>query len=138
MRKIENIVVHCTAGSQRATVRDLWAEFNRKRWRNPGYHYLVTADGKVTQLLDDAGIANGAKGHNARSLHVAYTGGVDTTKPSLPPIDNRTEAQRLALRALLLTLRKRYPDAEIIGHRDIPGVNKACPSFDAKTEYKDI
>lgn len=138
MRKIEKIVVHCTAGSQRATVRDLMAEFNRKRWRNPGYHYVVTANGRTYQLLDDAGIANGAKGHNARSVHVAYTGGVDTTKEGLPPVDNRTEAQKTALRAILILLRQRYPAAEILGHRDLPGVQKACPSFDAKAEYADI
>ena len=24
------------------------------------------------------------------------------------------------------------------GHRDFPNVKKACPSFDAKSEYKDI
>ena len=31
-----------------------------------------------------------------------------------------------------------YPEAEILGHRDFPGVAKACPCFDAKKEYKNI
>ena len=43
-----------------------------------------------------------------------------------------------ALIKLLNELRAKYPKAIIQGHRDFPGVNKACPSFDAKSEYKDI
>ena len=30
------------------------------------------------------------------------------------------------------------PQAEILGHRDFPGVAKACPCFNAKDEYKTI
>jgi len=40
------------------------------------------------------------------------------------------------LLALLKELKARYPDARIFGHRDF--ANKPCPSFDAKTEYKNI
>ena len=45
MRSIKRIFVHCTAGSQRQTVADLQAEFKRKGWKHPGYHYVVQADG---------------------------------------------------------------------------------------------
>ena len=42
MRQIKRIFVHCTAGSQQQAIDDLKAEFRRKGWRNPGYHYVVT------------------------------------------------------------------------------------------------
>jgi len=143
MRKIKYIAVHCTAGSQKATVNDLLAEFKRKGWKAPGYHYVITADGKIHQLLDTENVSNGVKGFNSVTVNIAYTGGMDG-------VDNRTDEQKKSLVTLLKLLRKRYPDAVIQGHRDFsPDLNgngkieksewiKMCPSFDAKTEYKDI
>lgn len=143
MRTIKYIAVHCTAGSQKATVRDLELEFKRKGWKAPGYHYVITADGKIHQLLDTEKVSNGVKGYNSVTVNVAYTGGIDG-------VDNRTDEQKKSLVCLLKLLRKRYPDAVIQGHRDFsPDLNgngkieksewiKMCPSFDAKTEYKDI
>lgn len=143
MRKIKYIAVHCTAGSQKATVNDLLAEFKRKGWKAPGYHYVITADGKIHQLLDTEKVSNGVKGFNSVTVNIAYTGGMDG-------VDNRTDEQKKSLVPLLKLLRKRYPDAVIQGHRDFsPDLNgngkieksewiKMCPSFDAKTEYKDI
>lgn len=147
MRSIKRIFVHCTAGSQRQTVSDLKAEFKRKGWKNPGYHYVVEADGKVVRMLGEEKVSNGVKGYNSTSVNVAYIGGVDT---GLKPADNRTEAQKTALRKLLKELHGRYPKAEILGHRDIsPDTNrngkidpweriKECPCFDAKEEYRGI
>lgn len=147
MRKIERIFVHCTAGSQKQTVADLLAEFKRKRWRNPGYHIVITPDGKCHQLLDFGKVSNGVKGYNQTAINVAYMGGIG---PEGRATDNRTDAQKESLRKLLKLLKGRYPDAEILGHRDIsPDTNgngvvdtwertKECPCFDAKEEYKDL
>lgn len=138
MRKIEYIVVHCTASSQKWGVKDLEYEFYKaKGWKNPGYHYVVTADGKIHQMLAEAKVANGVKGYNGASVHVAYVGGVDVAD-GLKPIDNRTEAQKATLLKLLRLLRKRYPDAVIQGHRDFPNVRKDCPCFNARVEYYGI
>ncbi|MDY5688012.1 MAG: N-acetylmuramoyl-L-alanine amidase [Bacteroidaceae bacterium] len=143
MRKIKYIAVHCTAGSQKSTVNDLLAEFRKKGWKAPGYHYVITADGKIHQLLDTEKVSNGVKGYNSVTVNIAYTGGMDG-------VDNRTDEQKKSLLVLLKLLRKRYPDAVIQGHRDFsPDRNgngkieknewiKKCPGFDAKTEYKGI
>jgi len=82
-------------------------------------------------------VSNGVKGWNHCSINIAYVGGVDTGA-NLKPVDNRTAEQKKSLRLMLKRLKRRYPSALIQGHRDFPGVSKACPSFDAKTEYKDI
>ena len=147
MRKIERIFVHCTASSQTATEATLRAEFRRKGWKNPGYHYVIFPEGRIVQLLDESGVANGVKGYNQTAIHVAYVGGIDTQGKA---VDNRTNMQRAQLRLLLRQIHKRYPTAHILGHRDIsPDKNrngkvdrweriKECPCFDAITEYKDI
>lgn len=137
MRSIKYIAIHCTAGSQKATVGDLQAEFRRKGWKNPGYHYVVTADGQIHQLLDESKASNGVRGWNHCTVNVAYTGGVDTSKADLPPVDNRTAAQRKSLASLVRLLRKRHPQAVVRGHRDFPGVAKACPSFDVAAWLKE-
>ncbi|MBR1467467.1 MAG: N-acetylmuramoyl-L-alanine amidase [Bacteroidaceae bacterium] len=147
MRTIKYIAVHCTAGSQKATVRDLEMEFKRKGWKNPGYHYVVTADGKIHQMLATELVSNGVKGFNSVTVNVAYTGGIDAKGKG---VDNRTDAQKESLKKLLKLLKGKFPDAVIQGHRDFsPDKNgngvvdpweriKDCPCFNAKTEYKNI
>ena len=147
MRKIKYIAVHCTAGSQKQTINDLKTEFKRKGWKYPGYHYVISPDGTITQLLDEELVSNGVKGYNSKLINVAYIGGIDSRGKA---VDNRTEAQKASLMSLLKHLHKKYPDAVIQGHRDFsPDTNgngildpweriKECPCFDAKVEYKDL
>lgn len=140
MREIKRIFVHCTAGSQKTTLKQLENEFKAKGWKSPGYHYVVFPDGKVEQMLDESKVSNGVKGYNSTSINVAYVGGVDS---KLKPIDNRTEAQKISLIQILKHLKSRYPDAKIMGHRDVWGKDpkkwqKWCPCFDAEEEYKEI
>lgn len=136
MRKIDYLVVHCTATPQSASVdsiRRYWRE--SCGWKNPGYHYLIASDGSVAALHPESEPANGVAGHNAHAIHVSYIGGVDAHGK---PHDNRTQAQKSALAQLIAQLRRRYPHAEVRGHRDFPGVRKSCPSFDAGAEYKGL
>lgn len=140
MRKINRIFVHCTAGSQRTTLKQLENEFKAKGWKSPGYHYVVFSDGKIEQMLDESKVSNGVRGYNSTSINVAYVGGVDS---KLKPIDNRTDAQKASLVTLLTELKSRYPDAHIMGHRDVWGKDpkkwqKWCPCFDAEAEYAEV
>ena len=132
---------------QRQTVDDLRAEFKRKGWKNPGYHYVVMPDGTISQMLGEQFVSNGVKGYNSTSVNVAYVGGIDAKGE---PTDNRTDEQKQSLVRLLKELKGRYPKAQILGHRDIsPDTNhngvvdpweriKACPCFDAIKEYENI
>ena len=140
MRKIERIFVHCTAGNQKQTIQQLKDEFIRRGWKNPGYHYVVFPDGKLVQLLSEDKVSNGVQGYNSTSINVSYVGGIDKQGR---PLDNRTQAQKDTLYALLMYLKQQYPKAHILGHRDIWGKNsknwkKYCPCFDAEEEYKEI
>ena len=150
MRTIRRIFVHCTATSQNVTVRRIQQSWRGIGWKNPGYHYIIDAYGVTTQLLDESRCANGVKGYNADSIHVAYIGGIDYIRGKMKAADTRTEAQKDSLRLLLTDLKKRYPEAQILGHRDIsPDKNhngkvdpweriKECPCFDAIPEYQYI
>ncbi len=155
MRKITRIFVHCTASWQSNTTEaSLLQEFKNKGWKTPGYHYVIFPDGKhICNMVDESRVANGVKGYNAHSIHVAWVGGIKYSaldKKKVLPVDNRTLSQKVALFDLLTKLKLKYRDAIIMGHRDIsPDLNhngvvdpweriKACPCFDAMEEYMDI
>jgi len=140
MRQIKRIFVHCTASSQKWGVKELLAEFKAKGWKSPGYHKVVTADGVVHSMLSIDKVSNGVQGYNPTAINIAYVGGIDSKGKA---VDNRTAEQKRAMLILLKQLKKQFPKAEIMGHRDIWGSDskkwkKWCPCFDAKTEYKDI
>src|SRR5690606_9874812 len=96
-------------------------------WKNPGYHYVVNKFGAIIQLAGEESVTNGVAGHNQNSVHISYIGGIDQKGN---PKDTRTDAQKKAIRAKVADLKRRYPQARVLGHRDFPGVKKACPSFD--------
>jgi N-acetylmuramoyl-L-alanine amidase len=141
-RRIDEIIVHCTATpeGQPRTVEQIRAQHKAQGWSDIGYHILVTLDGQA-HLGRDMDISGAhAEGHNSHSIGVCYVGGVENRPgvayKDLKAKDTRTEAQKATLMALLMDLRKLYPKARIIGHRDVS--HKACPSFDAKTAYQRI
>lgn len=135
-RNIDYIVVHCTATSPNASVSGIenyWR--NTLGWKSPGYHILIKPNGEFTVLSDFNNVTNGVRGYNSRSIHVSYIGGIDS---KANPLDTRTEEQKLLIKLSLKELKAKLPNAIIMGHRDFDGVKKACPSFDARGEYRNI
>lgn len=100
-----------------------------------GYHLLVHLDGSYERLRPDdhRGQHCPQSNMNNRAVSICYVGGTDINGK---PCDTRTEAQKKTLLTLVRTMRGRYPKAQIVGHRDF--APKACPSFDAKAEYRGI
>ena len=133
MRRIDLIIIHCSATreNQRYPVESLIAD-HRKRFGFTGYHYYITRDGQLYQTRHENLIGAHALHHNRHSIGVCYEGGLDSRGEEA---DTRTPAQREKLWELLQSLKRKYPKAIILGHRDLPGVNKKCPCFDAKAEY---
>jgi N-acetylmuramoyl-L-alanine amidase len=136
MRNIKYIVIHCTATpplTPVVNIQNFWR--TEKHWKNPGYHYILLADGTIQQLLDEKLIANGVEDYNKVCIHIGYIGGIDKNKK---PQDTRTLSQKAAMYYIVSILRKKYPAAVIQGHRDFPGVHKACPSFNVKDWLKEF
>lgn len=131
MRKITHIIIHCTAtrADRSFSVQSLEASHKARGFITIGYHYYITRDGQVHPCRPESMIGAHAKHHNAHSIGICYEGGLDARGI---PADTRTDAQKCSMAALLRSLRLDYPEAIIIGHRDLPGVKKACPCFDVK------
>ena len=143
-RRIDLILVHCTATPEGKdyTVEDIRNWHKGQGWSDIGYHYVIYRDGSV-HLGRDVDIAGShCVGYNANSIGIVYVGGLENIPGKkvcdLPAKDTRTDAQKLALLDLLVKLRKLYPNAKIAGHRNYDKKGKRCPSFDAKTEYREI
>ena len=136
MRRIDLIVIHCSATrcNQSFPVTDL-IRCHADRFGFTGYHYYITRDGETYQTRHEQLVGAHAKGYNSHSLGVCYEGGLDRYGR---PADTRTPKQKHALLKLLKRLKKEHPQAQILGHRDLPDVHKACPCFDAKEEYKNL
>lgn len=136
MRKINEIIVHCTATAEgkdfKAADIDRWHK--AKGWNGIGYHHVVDLDGTVEPGRPESEAGAHCLKHNKNSIGVVYVGGLASDGKT--PKDTRTPQQKAALVKLLTELKRRYPNATIHGHRDFAA--KACPSFDATKEYKDI
>ncbi len=118
------IVLHCTATAQTATVDAIqryWRDV--LGWKNPGYHYIYPASGEEVKLLDEEKTANGARGFNRRSVHLAYIGGLTE--------DDRTPQQKTAMYSRIIKLRCHFIGAKVVGHYEL-NPKKDCPRFNAR------
>jgi len=136
MRTITLIIVHCSANRAGSALRmaDIDSYHRSLGWIGCGYHYVIPTDGTIEPGRPDEMVGAHCKNHNRHSIGVCYIGGLSKDGK---PADTRTDAQRIALRNLLERLRWRYPDALIVGHRDLDP-QKACPCFNAASEYADL
>jgi N-acetylmuramoyl-L-alanine amidase len=139
-RMINKIIIHCSATPEGKdfTVDDIRRWHKQQGWSDIGYHYVVYRNGDVVngRDVDIQGAHCADNGGNINSIGICYIGGC--ARDGKTPKDTRTDAQKLALLNLLLDLRKMYPHAVILGHRDLDEHGKLCPSFDAKKEYRMI
>lgn len=133
MRKISEIIVHCsaTARGREFTASDIRRWHLQRGFRDIGYHYVVRLDGTVETGRPVKAVGAHCLGHNAWSIGVCYVGGCE--EDGKTPADTRTVAQKEALVMLIRELCRRYPGATVHGHREFAA--KACPCFDAREEY---
>ncbi len=138
MTRIDFIAIHCSATPATADIDA--AEIRRwhrgQGWRDIGYHYVIKRDGTIEKGRDPKTPGAHEPKINARSLAICMVGGspkVDSPehKKGLGE-DNYTDAQWASLKKLVTELHLKHPAAEVLGHRDVPGVRKACPSFDTR------
>ncbi len=136
MRRINKIIVHCsaTAEGKDYTIDDIYDwHVNQNGWSNIGYHFIVYRDGEIAQGRKMSDVGAHVKGHNHDSIGVCYIGGMDAKNQYAK--DTRTPKQKEALDKLLRYLSYHF-NAPIAGHNQY--ATKACPSFDARVEYKEI
>lgn len=146
---IKYIVIHCSATRSNMTYTpwQLDRDHRARGFRCAGYHFYISRDGNIESFrgLNERGAH--VRGFNDCSIGICYEGGLDT---SSEPADTRTKEQKTALLGLLRYLRSYFPNALIVGHRDLsPDRNgdgkitsdewlKACPCFDAIKAYRSL
>ncbi len=132
MRKINRIIIHCSATPEGKdfTVQQIDQWHRQRGFRCIGYHFIIYRDGSVHEGRPIGEIGAHCKGYNANSIGICYIGGCAADGKT--PKDTRTEAQRLALIALVRELNAKYPSSTVHGHNEF--ANKACPSFNVQKE----
>ena len=156
MAKLKYLVIHCTATIEGKDVKSdrirHWHTDPKPQgrgWKQVGYTDLFHLDGTVERLVcnnedarvDPWEVTNGAAGYNGVSRHIVYAGGLSAKRDArgrYPAKDTRTAAQRKAMAAYVKDFHRRFPDVRIVGHRDLPNVNKDCPSFDVASWLESI
>ncbi len=133
MRKINKIIVHCTAtpDGRRVTVDDVRKWHKERGFNDIGYHYLIGLDGIVQTGRPLGTVGAHTTGQNEGSIGIAYVGGLDANGKR--PEDTRNTEQKAGLIRLVSELKKQFPNATIHGHNEF--ANKACPCFDVKKEF---
>jgi len=135
MRKITEIIVHCTA-----TRADWWAgkrtsdkvrEIKRwhvqdRGWSDIGYHFLIDRDGTVAKGRDMARDGAHVQGRNAGTIGISLFGGHGSAETDQFG-DHFTPQQDAALRNLIGDLRKQFGNVPVTGHNQYAA--KACPGF---------
>ena len=133
MRKITDIVIHCSATpkGRNYNVNDIrkW-HVKGNGWSDIGYHYVILLDGTIQRGRPLKTQGAHVRGHNKYSIGICYIGG------GVPGNwqDTRTTQQKRSLLELIKKLKKAFTSAVVRGHRDFRGVKKMCPCFDC-TEY---
>ena len=145
-KDVKFIVVHCTATPEgmELTVDQIDAMHRRRGFSMIGYHYVVHLDGSISVGRPDDRTGAHVKGYNRKSVGLTYVGGLDQSRK---PKDTRTDMQSIAIVNKLEELKLKFPNAKVLGHRDLsPDLDgdgvvekhewlKQCPCYDVMDEY---
>ena len=134
MLPIKFLTIHCTATPEgRDNTAAEVTKWDVERFGQPSYHLVIELDGEVVRTLADnvRGAHTGRR--NTGNIGLSYVGGVESFNAGGKPKDTRTYAQKVAMAKVVREYIAKYPGIKVLGHRDWPGVAKACPSFDVKS-----
>lgn len=156
IKDIKLIVIHCSASREDKdyTYEQLLTDHKARGFETCGYHIYIRKNSIIHKGRPLDVVGAHAAPYNTNSIGISYEGGVDK---KLNSKDTRTAAQKEQILNCIFDVLRAIRDAggdvkkvKILGHRDLsPDKNhdgeitpdewiKACPSFDAKNEYKDI
>jgi len=131
MRNITKLIIHCsaTAPTQFFNAADIRKWHIDKGWSDIGYHRVITRLGVAENGRPIEKDGAHAKGYNHDSIGVCLVGGVNIKNE---PEFNFTHSQMQTLKWVVDDYVEMFGPLIVMGHRDLPGVDKACPSFDVR------
>lgn len=128
---VRYLVLHHTAGPSSQPPEVIRAHHESvRRWPHIGYHYLIYEDGRVYKTLPNSAIPICVRQYNPVSICVALVG--DFTKEGWPRDAKGWEA----LAQLRDRLRRAYPRAQLVLHRDLTPTE--CPGRATWEGYGDL
>ena len=132
-RKTDFIVIHASATrpSQDIGAAEITRWHRQAGYTAIGYHFVIRRNGVVEIGRPEGVVGAHTRGFNSNSVGICMVGGVTEANVKVAE-NNYTPEQFASLKQLVSRLHRNYPRAIVQGHRDFPGVAKACPSFDAK------
>lgn len=128
---IRFLVLRCSATrcNQAYTVEQMTRDHKARGFRTIGYHFYIRRDGTLTQHRKLLEVGAHARPYNRCSIGICYEGGLNEQGK---PANTLTAEQTERLKELFSLLKRLFPEAEIVGHRDLPGTTpKDCPCLDA-------
>jgi N-acetylmuramoyl-L-alanine amidase len=129
------LTLHCAATPEgRAHSAEEVTRWDAERFGQPSYHWVVTLDGVAHRTLPDEQRGAHVGAHNSGNIGICHVGGMDAAMRKSK--DTRTGAQRQTRLRLVRDYQAEHPGIVVLGHRDWPGVAKACPSFDVRAWLK--
>ena len=142
MRKIDEIVIHCTATNsnwyENRPVEDAVNEIRRwhtdpkpqgRGWSDIGYHAVIHRNGDVGMGRPTWRAGAHVAGKNKTTLGIALMGGRGGCADDAFE-DNYTPEQNAALRDLIAQWKAEFKIKKVSAHNDY--AKKACPCFDVK------
>ena len=129
------LVLHCSASrcNQDYSVEQLRRDHKARGFYDIGYHFYIRKDGTMTQHRKLLEVGAHARPYNRCSIGICYEGGLDEQGK---PCNTLNSLQFERIKELLVVLKRLFPKAEIVGHRDLPGTSpKECPCFEAKEVF---
>ena len=126
------IVIHCsqTRPSQNIGAKEIDRWHRERGWLKIGYGTVIKRDGTIERGREDDEVQAAVKGYNHTSFNLCLVGGAKEEDWKQGE-DNFTAEEWDSLKKELTRLVIKYPDAQIVGHRDLDP-NKFCPSFDVR------
>lgn len=119
----DRIILHHAAGN--GTAESIHKYHVSLGWKGIAYHYYVRKDGTIYRGRPEDTVGGHTSGYNSRSIGVCAEGNFET--------DIMSNAQRDAIRELVLDIRTRYPDTKTIKHKDVGAT--ACPGKNYPFDY---
>ena len=140
MRKITEIIVHCSATRpgwwKNKSVKAMVNEFRKwhldRGWSDIGYHYVIHYDGSVGVGRPITRTGAHVRGRNVGTIGICLVGGHGASATDAFE-DHFFPAQDKALRGLIKTLHDKYGVVPVTGHNQYSA--KGCPGFFAPTWY---
>lgn len=118
-QKTELIVIHHTASKTDLTVQEIHQMHLKQgeNWKGIGYHYYINKKGIIYRGRPEKYSGSHAIDYNSISIGVCLSGNFEEEEPNVNQITSLIE--------LLHHLRTKYPNVEIVGHKDLNAT--ACP-----------